>query len=180
MKQINLLASFCLLAAAYPLLAQSSSQEASSPPANILLPSETPTPTSEPASRVMPAGTIVAVTPLQEITSKRVEVGQTYNFQVVNDVVEGGVVVIPRGATATGLVSWKTGRAIGGKSGKFDIEFQSVSVNGRTIPLMGTHRQEGRGNTVGALLGSILISGRSAVMLPGQIVNAVTKEPAPY
>jgi hypothetical protein len=33
---------------------------------------------------------------------------------------------------------------------------------------------------VGALLGSIVISGRSAVMLPGQLVNVFTAEPVVY
>lgn len=46
--------------------------------------------------------------------------------------------------------------------------------------MSGMYRQEGRGNTVGALLGSIVISGRSAVMEPGQLVNAFTAAPIPY
>jgi hypothetical protein len=126
-------------------------------------------------TQTVPSGTILQVTPLEEITSKKVEVGEKYKFQVVADVVEQGTVVIPRGSLVIGEIKWKTGRAIGGKSGKFEVEFQSVSVNGTEIGLTGTHRQEGRGNTVGALLGSIFISGRSAVMIPGQIVNALVK-----
>lgn len=39
------------------------------------------------------------------------------------------------------------------------------------------HRQEGRGNSAGALLGAAIITGKSAVMYPGQIVNAFTAEP---
>lgn len=136
--------------------------------------------TAQPAGRVLPAGSLLSVTPLQEISSKRVEVGEKYKFQVVTDTIENGMVVIPRGSLVTGAVSWKTGRAIGGKSGKFEITFETVSANGVEIPLTGIHRQEGRGNTVGALLGSILISGRSAVMLPGQLVNAMTKVPVAY
>ena len=132
------------------------------------------------ATRMLPAGTIINVTPLQEISSKHVHVGDKFEFQVVNDVVENGLVVIPRGSIATGVITMKTGRAIGGKSGKFEVTFESVSSNGRTFPLMGVHRQEGRGNTVGALLGSIFISGRSAVMITGQIVNAMVKEATPY
>lgn len=165
--------------AASPVLAQSSSQEA---PAVVAVPMPVEAATVAPPAvvRTLPAGTVVNLTPLQEITSKRIEEGETYRFQVVNDVVENGTVVIPRGSTATGLITWKTGRAIGGKSGKFDVQFQNVAVGGKEIPLMGTHRQEGRGNTVGALLGSMFISGRSAVMLPGQMVNAVTKEPFTY
>ena len=132
------------------------------------------------AARTLAAGTIVQVTPLQEISSKHVEVGDHFQFQVVNDVIDNGVTVIPRGSIAIGTITFKTGRAIGGKSGKFEITFDSVTANGRQFPLAGMHRQEGRGNTVGALLGSILISGRSAVMLPGQMVNALVKTPTPY
>ncbi|MBF7010421.1 hypothetical protein QUC32_12120 [Novosphingobium resinovorum] len=130
--------------------------------------------------KLMPASTMVNVTPLEEISSKHIEVGQTFRFATVGDVVENGAVVIPRGSPVTGMISWKTGRAIGGKSGKFEVEFKSVTVNGREMGLTGKHRQEGRGNTVGALLGSILISGRSAVMVLGQTVPAFTAEPIPY
>jgi hypothetical protein len=60
------------------------------------------------------------------------------------------------------------------QSGKFEVTFDSVSVSGRAIALTGKHRQKGRGNNVGALLGSMVISGRSAVMLPGDLVNVFT------
>ena len=56
------------------------------------------------------------------------------------------------------MINWKTGKAIGGKSGKFEITFEQLTVNGHVIPLSGVHRQEGKGNTVGALFGSIWIS----------------------
>jgi hypothetical protein len=127
------------------------------------------------SAQTVPSGTLVQVTPMQEISSKKVEVGDKFNFQVVADVVENGAIAIPRGSQAVGEIIWKTGRAIGGKSGKFEIEFKSVTVNGQEIALTGKHRQEGKGNTTGALLGSIWISGRSAVMTPGQIVTAIVK-----
>ena len=159
---------------------QGSSQES---PMNV----GAPAPVSQPApamqaaaQRMLPAGTIVVVTPMQEISSKHVDVGDHFQFQVVNDVVDQGLVVIPRGSMATGTITFKTGRAIGGKSGKFEITFDSVTANGRQFPLSGVHRQEGKGNTVGALLGSILISGRSAVMLKGQMVNALIEEPTAF
>lgn len=144
------------------------------------VPAVAPSPGLPAATRMLPAGTVVNLTTMQEITSKRVNVGEKFQFQVVNDVVENGLVVIPRGSIATGTVTMKTGRAIGGKSGKFDITFDNVVANGRSFPLMGVHHQEGRGNTVGALLGSIFISGKSAVMIVGQMVNATVKEPTAY
>nr|WP_314443185.1 hypothetical protein [uncultured Sphingomonas sp.] len=122
------------------------------------------------------AGTMVAMTPMAEIASSKVKVGDSFEFTVVNDVVENGVVAVPRGSKALGLVKWKTGKAIGGKSGKFEIEFKQLNVNGKVVPLSGIHRQEGKGNTVGALFGSMWISGRSAIMTPGQVVNAMIAE----
>ena len=130
--------------------------------------------------KLMPARTLLTVTPAQEISSKHVEAGQSYQFITVGDVVENGFVVIPRGSPVTGVVTWKTGRAIGGKSGKFDVEFRSVEVNGRQEPITGKHHQEGRGNSVGALLGSIVVTGRSAVMEVGQQASAFTVGPIAY
>ncbi|HUD91232.1 MAG TPA: hypothetical protein VMR39_06570 [Sphingobium sp.] len=128
----------------------------------------------------LPASTLITVTPNDEITSKKIEVGTQVAFSVVNDIVEDGVVAIPRGSQVAGTITWKTGKAIGGKSGKFEVKFDSVNVRGRAYALRGVHRQEGKGNTAAALLGSILVSGRSAQMLPGQMANAFTAEPIPF
>jgi len=119
----------------------------------------------------------LVVTPVAEITSKRIEEGDNIQFNVVSDVVEGGVIAIPRGTTVQGTITFKTGRAIGGESGKFEVTFDYGSLSGRNYKLAGLHRQEGRGNTVDALLGSLVVSGRSAVMLPGELANAITAEP---
>lgn len=131
---------------------------------------------TSPAPVMVRAGTMVAMTPMAEIASSKVKVGDSFEFTVVSDVVENGVVAVPRGSKALGLIKWKTGKAIGGKSGKFEVEFKQLNVNGKVIPLSGIHRQEGKGNTVGALFGSMWISGRSAIMTPGQVVNAMVAE----
>ena len=130
--------------------------------------------------RFLPAGTLVSLSPLQEISSKRMREGQRFDFMVVEDVAEDGGVVIPRGSHATGIVTAQTGRAVGGKSGKFDISFESVTANNVRFPLTGVTRREGNGNTVGALFGLIFISGRSATLLPGQVVTAMTSDRTAY
>ena len=130
--------------------------------------------------RALPASTLISVTPNAEITSKRVHVGQKVGFTVVNDVMDGGAVVIPRGSQVAASVTWKTGKAVGGKSGKFEVTFEKVTIAGRDYSLSGVHRQEGKGNTVAAIFATWLVSGRSAVMLPGQIVNAFTAEAIAY
>jgi hypothetical protein len=132
------------------------------------------------AVRLLPAGTMVSLTPIEELSSKRIKEGERYQFIVVNDVTDNGLVVIPRGSNAIGMITMKTGRAVGGKSGKFEVTFESVTAHGVTFPLSGVYRQEGKGNTVGALFGSLIISGHSAVMLPGQVATAFVKAATPY
>lgn len=165
---LRLLLTASLLAT--PHIAAAKAADVAQPPSNT--PAAIPGP--QPGSFILPAGTMLVVTPAQEISSKQVEEGQQVLFRVVNDVVEGNKVVIRRGSAVTGTITWKTGRAVGGKSGKFEVTFNNASVGGRSIALTGKHRQEGRGNSVGALLGSMVISGRSAVMLPGDLVNVFT------
>jgi len=135
---------------------------------------------SEAVAAALPASTLVSVTPESEISSKRVEIGQKVSFSVVNDVLEAGKVAIPRGSHVTGTISFKTGKAIGGKSGKFEVTFNTINVRGKDYAMRGTHRQEGKGNTVAAVFGSMLVSGRSAVMQPGDFANAFTAEAIPY
>lgn len=131
------------------------------------------------ASAILPPDTVVQVVPVDDITSIHMKEGDMEVLQVAADVVENGVVVIPRGAPVKATVTWRTGKGIGGKSAKFDLTFNSVSVRGHEYALKGKHRQEGKGNTVAALLGSIVISGHSAVMESGQMTNAFTAEPIP-
>jgi len=128
------------------------------------------------AATILPADTIIQLTPSEEINSKVVKQGDQVHFQIANDVLQDGTVVIPHGAPVIAEVTWRTGKGIGGKSAKFEVTFRSVTVNGHAFNLKGKSLAEGRGNTVGALLGSMLITGRSAVMMPGEIVNGFTAE----
>ena len=93
------------------------------------------------AARFLPGGTLVSLSPFQEINSKHMREGQRFDFMVVEDVVKNGVMVIPRGSRAVGLVTAQTGRAVGGKSGKFDISFESVTANNVRFPLTGVTRR---------------------------------------
>ena len=128
----------------------------------------------------LPLNTLVLVTPANEITSKKMKEGTKRKFLVVEDVVYDGYVVIPRGSPVEATVTWRTGKGIVGKSAKFELSFDWVRVGSHNWKLRGAHRQEGKGNTAGALLGAAIITGRSAVMTPGQVVNVFTDEPIPF
>lgn len=132
------------------------------------------------AAKELPINTLVLVTPAEMITSKEMKEGTQRRFLVVEDVVFAGAIIIPRGSEVQSTVTWRTGKGIVGKSAKFELSFDSVRVANRDWKLRGQHRQEGRGNTAGALLGSAIITGKSAEMMPGQIVNVFTAEPIPF
>lgn len=128
----------------------------------------------------LPLNTLVLVTPAEEITSKKMKEGTQRRFLVVEDVVYTGKVVIPRGSEVQSTVTWRTGKGIVGKSAKFELTFDWVRAGSTNWRLRGQHRQEGKGNTAGALLGSAIITGKSAVMTPGQVVNVFTAEAIPF
>lgn len=167
MKYMTMIAATLL--AAGPALAQNAP---AAPPAD-----PAPVPVRTPVTVTLPINTLVEVTPAEEITSKEMKEGTTRMFLVARDVVEKDVVVIQRGSPVTAEVTWRTGKGIVGKSAKFELTFKSVRVNGFEKLLRGVHRQEGRGNTAGALLGAAVITGKSATMIPGQIINVFTAEP---
>lgn len=157
--------------------AQTMGEETATQATTVSNPPAVPTAASSTGAVTLPADTVIVVTPLEEITSKKMKEGDLRTLQVANDIVQNGRVVIPRGSPVEAEVTWRTGKGIGGKSAKFDLSFRKVTIGSRSYALKGKHRQEGRGNTVAALLGSMLISGRSAVMTSGQMVNAFTAEP---
>lgn len=76
-----------------------------------------------------------------------------------------------------------TNKGMSGKSGKFEIEITHVEVGGRRIPLEGTFRQEGEGNTV-ATIGAVavvpvagfFVTGRSGRMPSGSELTVYTAE----
>lgn len=166
-----------VIASASPAIAQDATATTAATDQAAAAPLAAPAPAP---ARMLPESTLVQLVNDAEISSKRIELGQNFLFTVVNDVVENGVVAIPRGSKVVATVTYKTGKAVGGKSGKFELSFDRITVRGQNYAMRGTHRQEGKGNTVAAVFGSLFVSGRSAVMVPGQMVNAFTANPIPY
>lgn len=117
----------------------------------------------------LPANTEVLLRMNQEVTTKGKTWSEddTFNLTVVNDVMLGDFVVIPRGSKAIGRITWLTNKGMFGKSGKMDIELEHVEVSGRNIPLDGSYRQEGEGNTL-ATVGGVILAGPFAAFITGK------------
>lgn len=131
----------------------------------------------------VPRNTAVPLTVNHEVTSKTVKEGDTFALSVAQDVVVNNYVVVPKGTKAIAEITWRTGKGAFGKSAKMEFEFRHLELGGRRVPLEGTHRQEGAGNT-GATIGtaiavgvfSAFVTGKSAVIQKGREFTAHTVE----
>jgi len=137
------------------------------------------------AQGMLPANSEVPLVLDQEVSSKRMKVGDGFDVSVARDVWSGDRIAIPRGARGRGVVVWKTGKGAFGKSGKMEIELRSVEVGGQLVPLSGKFRQEGEGNTA-ATVGTIVaagviagmfVTGHSAVFAQGTELKGMTSAP---
>lgn len=136
----------------------------------------------------LPANTEVLLSMNQEVTTKGKtwDEGDNFDMSVVQDVTFGDYVVIPKGSHAVGKITWLTSKGAFGKSGKMDVSLEYVEVGGRRIPVEGTYRQEGEGNTVATIGGVILagvfagfITGKSGRIPQGRELMAHTKDDIP-
>lgn len=133
--------------------------------------------------------TEVVVTPNDTLTTKGKKIKEGYKFPIatVFDVMQDGYVVIPKGTVGEGTVTYVTNKGAFGKSGKMEVSFDRLNLNGQRVPLTGNFRQEGEGNTgatVGAAVAvgvfSAFVTGRSATITNGQQLRARTVEPLAF
>jgi hypothetical protein len=137
---------------------------------------------------MLPGNTPVQLSVNEQLDSRTHEQGDMFSLTVVADVAVDGHVVIPRGTRARGQITWRTGSGSFGKSGKMEIAFRFLELNGQRVPLRGMHRQEGAGNsaaTVGAVLGAgviggLLVRGHSALIQANREFTAFTVDPIPF
>ena len=136
----------------------------------------------------LPANSEILLRMSEELTTKggQAKEGQMFRLTVVHDVKVNGQTVIPMGTPATGEVTWKTGRAVFGKSGKMEIALRYVDLDGQRIDLAGEYRQEGEGDTLAAVGAVVLaapllvITGKSAVIPRGKEMMAHTVSPVEF
>lgn len=183
----KLLAGAVALALVAPAFAPVAAQDAPVVPASVdaapvLVAVPVTAPTANPA-RLLPANTEILLSMNEELSTKRNEEGDTFHMSVVHNVVQDGFVVIPKGARATGEITWRTGKGAFGKSGKMDIELRYIEIGNNRVPLTGSFRQEGEGNTVATIGGVILagvfaafITGKSGRIPAGRELSVRTKE----
>jgi hypothetical protein len=135
------------------------------------------TPPPKPAPLVVPSGTAVNVSLGSALGSKLSKIGQTFTGSVAEDVVIGGEVAIPKGATVNGTVTdaKPLGRFAGGAS--LDVRLDSINVNGADLPVQAkatpfsakgkgkrTAILAGGGAALGGIVGALAGGGKGAAI----------------
>jgi len=131
----------------------------------------------------LPAGTPVLVMTNQELSTKANKVGEWFQVTVLNDVTDGGRVVIPKGTIGSGQVTFATNNGGFGKPGILSISLRYLELNGSKVLLDGRYREEGANQNgataatwfaVGIFAG--FIKGKPGVIPMGRELKARTGE----
>jgi len=126
---------------------------------------------------VVPSGSSVRVRINQGMNSKNTAPGTTFDGVVLSDVVAGGSIAIPRGASITGtVVDAHTAGQLGGK-GELKLQLTNVSFGGKTYPLVTDfwwHQGVDKtGNTVGTTVGLASVGALIGAVAGGGVGAAV-------
>ncbi|SDE70475.1 BON domain-containing protein [Terriglobus roseus] len=173
--------------------------ERASAPAPVPVPVQQPAPPPPPPQPVVrtitiPSGTTIPVRVTQTLDSASTQQGDRFSGAVATDIVQDGMLVIPRGAVVSGTVTEVHEAAHFKGSSLLTVELTGVTVRGQNIPLAVTpYSVEGKGrgkNTAiktgvgaaaGAVLGGIFGGGKGAAIGAaagggtGAGINAVTR-----
>lgn len=131
----------------------------------------------------VPVGSQIPVSLSQTLSSHESRAGQPFQAQVVQDIAEDGVVVIPQGSTVYGTVTQAQRPKIGGRA-KLSLSFDSIQLpSGENLPIDASLARVGKserakdaaiigGGTIGgAILGEAVDEGEGTVI--GAIVGGL-------
>ena len=128
----------------------------------------------------IPGGSVLQVRVNQHISSSDIQAGMTFNAIVVNDVVSGGQIGIPRGTQIMGTVVDATSSGHLKGRGELGLELTQITLGGQTYPitsdvftahggdktLQTVHNAVGLG-ALGAIFGAVAGGGAGAAIGAG-------------
>src|SRR5262249_36629614 len=114
-----------------------------------------------PGSLILDDGTPIRLRTNQTISSADAHVDDRVDFEVVDDVKVGDVVIIRHGTTAIGTVTEAQSKRRMGRGGKLNVNIDfTKTVNGEKVALRGVKDVQGGGHTgamTGAMVGTAIV-----------------------
>lgn len=113
----------------------------------------------EQSKTVLFEGTPVRLRLTKEVSSENAQVGDAVNFDTLEDVRLGDVVVIPKASHALGKVTTVVPKRRMGRAGKLDMSIEYVRLpSGEKLPLSGAPEKSGKGHQ-GRMTGAMVATG---------------------
>jgi hypothetical protein len=143
---------------------QASSQPQPAPPqASQPQASQSPAATAAPLPALvgfgLEDGTPIKLRLTRNLSSATDKKGDTVDFEVLEDVMANGVIVVPRGGVAWATITDAEPKKRMGRGGKLDVNVDSVRLkDGEKIPLRAVKDTKGGGH-VGAMTGAMVATG---------------------
>ncbi len=128
----------------------------SNPTSQIPAATTAPAPAQPPSASILQDGTPMKLRLLNKLDSHTAKNGDEILFDVVNDVVVGGVTVLRRGSPATGVVTQAEASKNMGRAGKLSFTINDVKLrNGDKVPVRAFNRTSGE-NRTGEMIGMMI------------------------
>jgi hypothetical protein len=142
---------------------------------------QAPEPAPEPPKPlVVPAGTALSIILSQRLSSHDNNAGEEFSGTLASDIVVDGEVAIPKGATASGVITKSKKQGTFKGEADFAIQLRSIRVSGKSYPISSstyaasvkgkgkrTAVVTGGGAAVGALIGGLAGGGKGAAIGAG-------------
>lgn len=184
------LAVYLLPCAAFALGPLHASQGPEAPPPPPPASAEPAAPSAAVAPKVnalLPGGTPLKVMLNTELNTKQNRTGDTFDVTVLEDVVQDGTIVIPKGAIGHGEIIFAADRGGFGKAGLIYIALRRLDLGDKSVLLDGRFREEGKDKNgataatyfaVGVFAG--FIKGKPGTIPKGRELQARTGEPIDF
>jgi hypothetical protein len=105
-------------------------------------------PAQQSSTRILEDGTPIKLRLLNKLDSRTAKDGDEILFDVVNDVVVGGITVLRRGSPATGVVTHAAASKTLGRAGKLSFTINDIKLlNGGRVPVRAFNRTSGENRT---------------------------------
>jgi PEGA domain len=141
-------------------------------------------PAPQPPANILQDGTPMKLRLLSKLDSHTAKNGDQIPFDVINDVVVGGVTVLRRGSSVTGIVTQAEGSKTMGRAGRLSFTINDIQLgNGDKVPVRAFSRTSGENRTgemIAYMLNApivaapffLLIHGTNTVFPRGTEINA--------
>lgn len=139
-----------------PVATTPATAPATPPTPTTTTPSEMPAPTNGHRRIVLEDNTPVQLVLSENLSSANATTGQTVAFEVSDEIVADGAIVVPRGSLAWGTVTEAQAKRRLGRAGKLDVNIDKVRLgDGEKVLLSATSHAKG-GTHTGAMTAGIV------------------------